>query len=388
MKIALVHSYYSSRQPSGENVVVDAQAKALRDYGFDVRVIATRTDELEGKRGYKLSTAVNVATGKGASPLRELNDFAPDIVHVHNLFPNWGTYWLNQWHGPLVATLHNFRPVCAAGTLFRDGAECTLCPDTTTLAAVKHACYRGSKVATIPLAVRSRNGVSGDPLLNRADAIVVLTERARRMYTEFGLPQHKTSVIPNFVHDSSFSPLIVPGNDWVYIGRLSQEKGILNLIKHWPESQTLRIYGDGPLRNPVENATESVPNVSYLGRLDHDAVPTVLAEARGLLLPSEWAEGLPLSYIEALAAGRMVVAMAGSSGADDLAEAGAGTIFADWAGLQDALNKARAQAELFATRARCHYEHNYRREAFLERTNELYQNLLAASHRVTGRKHA
>ncbi|MBB5642397.1 glycosyltransferase family 4 protein [Cryobacterium roopkundense] len=386
MKIAIVHSYYSSRQPSGENVVVDAQASALSEWGFDVRVVAARTDELETSRAYKLSTAVTVATGRGPSPVRELENFAPDLVHVHNLFPNWGTAWLNRWHGPLVATVHNFRPVCAAGTLFRDGAECTLCPATNTFAAVKHACYRGSKVATIPLAIRSRNGVAGDPLLSRADAVILLTERARGLYEGFGLPAEKISLIPNFVDDVGFTRS-TPGTDWVYIGRLTEEKGIANLIKHWPETHTLRIYGDGPLREHVESEAQARGNVTYLGRLEHDAVAGVLAGARGLVFPSEWAEGgIPLSYVEALAAGRMVVAMAGSSGADDLEAAGAGSIFRDWAGLAAALDEACAHSEVFARRARSHYEENFRRETFLQRTDDLYRRLVA--HSRAGATHA
>lgn len=378
MKVAIVHSYYSSRQPSGENVVVDSQAAALSAYGFDVRVIAARTDDLETKRGYKLSTAVNVASGRGRSPLHEIEEFAPDLVHVHNLFPNWGSTWLKQWRGPLVTTVHNFRPVCAAGTLFRDGGKCTLCPDTSTLAAVQHACYRSSKVATIPLAIRSRGGIAGDPLLSRADAVVLLTQRARGMYEDFGLAPEKISVIPNFVDDVGFSAVSAPGEDWVYIGRLSEEKGIANLIRHWPDTQTLRVYGDGPLRSHVESEAQKRFNVTYLGRLEHDAVPHVLAGARGLVFPSEWAEGgIPLSYVEALAAGRMVVAMAGSSGADDLAAAGAGAVFNEWGALGAALIQAQAQSEVFARRARSHYERNFRRETFLERTNDLYQRLLA-----------
>ena len=63
MRVAIVHSYYSNRQPSGENVVVDAQAAALRAQGVDVRIIAAQTDTLESNNGYKLRSALTVATG-------------------------------------------------------------------------------------------------------------------------------------------------------------------------------------------------------------------------------------------------------------------------------------------------------------------------------------
>jgi glycosyltransferase involved in cell wall biosynthesis len=373
VKVALVHSYYSSRQPSGENVVVDAQAAALRAHGIDVRVVAARTDDLERRPDYKFRSAVNVAVGRGMSPLKELTEFNPDVVHVHNLFPNWGTEWLREWKGPVVATVHNFRPVCAAGTLFRDGEVCTRCPDGTSLNAVVNACYRGSKLASVPLAVRNRKGVAGDRLLARADRVILLSPRAEDLYSGFGLPADKTNVIPNFVSDVGFEPGASPGKDWVYVGRLTAEKGILNLLKHWPESERLRVYGDGPLRQEVEAATGS--NISYMGHIGHQEVPSVLAESRGLVFPSEWAEGLPLIYAESLASGRPVVAKSGNSAADDIAWSGVGEVFNSWTGIRMALERATMNQSELGVRARLHFENSYSCETWLAKTLDVYQSV-------------
>lgn len=373
MKVALVHSYYSSRQSSGENVVVDSQAAALRDYGLDVRIIARRTDELEDRPGYKLRSGFNVATGRGPSPIEELKEFAPDVVHVHNLFPNWGTAWLDEWEGPITATVHNFRPVCAAGTLFRDGSGCTRCPDANSIHAIRNGCYRDSPVATIPLAIRNRAGVAGDRLLSRADRVIVLSPRAQDLYAGFGLPISRSTVIPNFVADFGYSPGLPPGDEWVYIGRLTEEKGILNLLKHWPKSERLKIFGDGPLRSEVESAVRG--NVRYLGQLGHDKIPAALSEARGLVFPSQWAEGLPLVYAEALASGRVVVAKSGNSAADDAAINGTGEVFQDWTDMGRALSKAAANPTARSLVSRQHFERSYSREIWLQRTLDLYESL-------------
>ena len=90
---------------------MDAQVTALREHGFEVRVVSAQTDELSSLPGYRLRSAFNVATGNGKSPLPELEEFRPDVVNVHNLFPNFGTGWLPRWGGAVVATVHNFRPV-------------------------------------------------------------------------------------------------------------------------------------------------------------------------------------------------------------------------------------------------------------------------------------
>ena len=38
-------------------------------------------------------SALTVATGRGPDAEAELAAFAPDVVHVHNTFPTWGTLW-------------------------------------------------------------------------------------------------------------------------------------------------------------------------------------------------------------------------------------------------------------------------------------------------------
>jgi glycosyltransferase involved in cell wall biosynthesis len=371
MRIALVHSFYSSNQSSGENVVVQAQAAALRSHGFEVKVIGANTDELESRRGYKVRTAINVASGRGLSPISELEEFAPDIVHVHNLFPNWGSSWLGEWQGPLIATVHNFRPVCAAGTLFRDGRACTLCPDGNPLEAVRHACYRDSILASLPLAIRNIRGIPGDKLLSRADKVILLSPRARDIYVSFGLPASRAVVIPNFVADVGFIPLEKPGIGWVYIGRLTEEKGVINLLKHWPEDEKLKIYGEGPLKRQVEAAQTA--NITYGGQLPHGEIPRVLRESLGLIFPSEWAEGLPLVYAEALASGRPVVAKAGNSAADDVAEAGTGVVFDKWSSIKTALNAVALNQIELSVRAREHFEQEYSLSTWLETTLNLYK---------------
>jgi glycosyltransferase involved in cell wall biosynthesis len=220
--------------------------------------------------------------------------------------------------------------------------------------------------------------VAGDRLLARADRVILLSERARGLYRGFGLASDKTVVIPNFVEDAGFTPQTSPGTEWVYVGRLTQEKGVANLLRHWPETEILNIYGSGPLRHDVEAEAAARPNLIYHGHLDHDDIPTVLSGARGLVFPSEWAEGgCPLSYVEALAAGRVVVARAGNGAADDLEAAGCGEVFQSWSMLSEALSAARSRAQVAGGQGREHYESHYRRGVFLARTHALYDELIS-----------
>ncbi len=376
MRIALVHSYYSSRQPSGENVAVDSQAALLREAGHEVTVVARHTDEQEQSRLYPVRSGLSVASGRGPSPVRELRGFRPDVVHVHNLFPNWGTRWLGEWSGPVVATLHNFRPLCAAGTLFRDGAVCTLCPDGNPKAALTYGCYHGSVAQTVPLAWRNRHGADGDAVLQRADALIVLAERARDLYARYGTPPQKLSLLPNFVLADEPSGATVPDDRWLFVGRLFPEKGVLELLHAWPAGQRLDVVGDGVLSDDVQRALP--PGSRLLGSMDHDDVRRLFPHYQGLVLPSRWPESAtPLVVLEALAAGVPVVALAGNAAADLVAETGCGAVVGSDAAWGDALVEVRAGRDAFASAARATYEQRFRPQAWLTGITAVYETACA-----------
>ncbi|MEW1954759.1 glycosyltransferase family 4 protein [Terrabacter sp. NPDC080008] len=304
-RVALVHSFYSSRQPSGENQVVEQQLAALGRAGIETLLVDQRTDDREHRRLYPLGAAVTVATGRGPDPLRELRRFEPDVVHVHNLFPNFGRSWVSRWEGALVAHTHNFRPLCPGGSLSRDGYICTECLDRgSALPSLQHGCYRGSRVRTLPLAVSTR--FAADPVLARADRVIALTEDMRDLYARAGVPAARIDVVPNFI-PAPETPEPGPGGDyWLYVGRLSPEKGILELVRQWPRGRRLVVAGSGAQADAVREAAHG--DVELLGHQSRSQVRELMAGALGLVFPSRCMEGLGLVALEALAAGTPVLA--------------------------------------------------------------------------------
>ncbi len=128
MRIAVVHSFYSTSQPSGENHVVQDQVQALRDAGHDMLLIRQDTDELQSGL-FAIKTGVNVALGNDFDPTAVLQEFDLDIVRVHNPFPNFSVRWLKDWLGPIAVALHNYRMFCSKGLLYRSGSICNQCPE-------------------------------------------------------------------------------------------------------------------------------------------------------------------------------------------------------------------------------------------------------------------
>lgn len=373
MKIAVVHSFYSGRTPSGENTVVNMQVDALRELGHDVSLLSVSTDDLSKRPGYAARTARNVILGAGESPMSALEAIKPDVVHVHNLFPNYSTGWLDEWHGPLVSTVHNYRPVCAAGTLFRDGGTCLKCPTGSQINAVIHACYRGSRIASIPVALRNRRGVNADPLLSRSHSVIFLSSRSKSQYADFGFVPASSVVLPNFV-EASPPAHSVSDNRWAFVGRLSMEKGIVPLLEAWPREVGLDIYGDGPLRETVQTYANDM--IRCHGTFPRTSVLGLLPSKQGLVIPSVCAEQFPTVYPEALAAGIPVVARAGNSAADDILTSGVGGVFDEWDEVPSMLSRITKERATLALGARNHYRECFTKHVWTRSVIDVYKNAI------------
>ncbi len=323
MRVAVVHSFYTRKQPSGENSVVLDQVEQLRRAGHDVQLISRDTDDFSHRRGYAMRSALTTVTGVGSSPEQELESFDPDIVHVHNTFPNWGVNWTDRWASRMVLTLHNYRTICANGLLFRDGHECFDCVTTPVVPAVRHRCYRGSRLASLPVAMGAapRGGLRRLPLASAR--LVVLNETAGTRFSN--VFDRDVDVVPNFV-----APVAKPEHPsmgWIFVGRLSTEKGIDKLLTEWPVSEPLDIVGGGPLEGVVRALADTLPHVRVLGLKSRGEVLEMLPRYTGLVLPSACSESLPTVILEALSCGLPSVLSSHVEAAESVRAAGAAAVF-------------------------------------------------------------
>ena len=357
LRVAVVHSFYRSDQPSGENALVEAQVAALARAGHEVELFATSSDELSGwSRLGPLRSAVTVATGRGRNPSTAIADWAPDVVHLHNTFPQIGRRWVEELDLPLVATLHNYRPLCAASTLHREGSRCSECVDVGRHRGLVHGCYRGSRLATLPLTLSQRG--ADDPVLRSATVLTALSETQVTEYVRAGVDAERFVELPNFVPDD-LAPVPGEGGDaWLYAGRLTPEKGIVEALSVWPEELPLTVVGDGPAMGEVRAAAAG-KRVTLMPSVSRPAVLELLRRSRGLLFPSRWPDPFGLVYIEALAAGTPVLATPPSAAAGMVQRDGAG--LAVPALTSDAVRTAHQSFPALRNRAR---------EAFLLRYTE------------------
>lgn len=235
---------------------------------------------------------------------QKIEEFKPDVVHVHNWHFATGPLIFRQIHNlriPIVHTVHNYRLLCPSaillhkGKLFNDSLYASF-----PWKAIQNKVYRSSLLQTFWLAfIVWLHKVNGT--WKKIDTYVCLTSFAIDMFQQssFGVSKEKFTVKPNFISISSDEE-VTRSNHFIFIGRLSEEKGIevlLDVFKELPF--TLKIAGDGPLRDQVVSSVQQFPNIIYLGNLSKKEVVNELKQAQALIAPSICYEGMPMTILEA-----------------------------------------------------------------------------------------
>jgi len=316
MRFAFVHSAYSRTLPSGENSVVEAQAKLLRTRGHEVLLIQAETDELSLKPLYKLRSMIQVAFGVGKSPFTDLIKFNPDFILVHNLFPNFGSTWMRKLkkkhkHVKILAVIHNFRYVCASGNLLRNGIHCEKCVKGSPINALIYRCYRNSFFYTVPWFVSRMLRVSKRNIFDNVDASIVLSAATVNQLKKIKNFKFNYLLLPNFVpsdktFDSDASATTKNGK-WVVVARLSVEKGITRLVQRWPSELKLDIFGDGPEFSRIQELIKAQPNITLKGLISSTDLEQILPRYLGAIHCSIWLEIAPLTVLEYHRAGLPVI---------------------------------------------------------------------------------
>ena len=143
------------------------------------------------------------------------------------------------------------------------------------------------------------------------DSYVALTNFAREKFIQGGLPSSTIHVKPNFL-ESDPGERSSGGRAFLFVGRLSAEKGVGTLLDAWQQLSDpipLVIIGDGPLRQSLETAVASkgLSNITFTGWLSTPEVYAAVKSAAALIIPSVCYEGFPMTLVEAFACGTPVI---------------------------------------------------------------------------------
>lgn len=316
MKILFIHTRYL-QSAGGEDTTVDAESNLMRSKGHDVRVHifdnAGMQNGFTGKLKAGVSGIYNSHSAKEVEKIVE--EFAPDVVHVHNLFFAASPSVLIAVHKkkiPIVATIQNYRLICANALLLRDNKVCELCVSHDfPWYGVKYKCYHNSAVQSTAVGLIAAIHKWRGTWKNAVDTYITPStfSKEKLVHSSLGVPADKIEVKRNFIADPGNAETASRNKYFLFVGRLAAEKGVQVLLEAWQglPNEQLIIAGDGPEKNELVSKYGELKNVQFTGHQSKEEVLNLMKKCKALLFPSIWYEGLPLTIVEAFATGTPVI---------------------------------------------------------------------------------
>src|SRR5574341_391442 len=315
MRVLIVHNFY--RQAGGENNVVERLAGMLEARDHTMQVFSADSREVESYsplQSLRLLPESLYSRRMAARLSRVIDHFRPDVVHVHNVFPliSPSAYWVfQQKRVAVVHTVHNFRFLCPNGLAFTHGQLCFRCKSGNPLSAVRFRCLHGdlkqSLLYALVIGVHRRLNTFGQ----RTGHLLPVNSLLARLLRE-AFPAAPITILPNCIESAQYAARTDCGPSFVYLGRLSEEKGVHTLLEALPHTERLRldVVGEGPWLGVLKRRAEEIAGgrVTFHGHVAGEARFELLRKASALVMPSGSHDACPMAVLEAMALGVPVVA--------------------------------------------------------------------------------
>ena len=306
MKILITHNFY--QVAGGEDAVMQNEIDLLESNGKTVIKHTVDNAQIDSLFD-KIATMLNVpfSYAQYSKMLMVLNTEKPDVVHVHNYFPLFSPsifYACKKAKVPVVHTLHNYRAVCPTALLMHEGKINEQCIKGHSWWSVSKRVYRQSLIGSFALASMVEMHKFLGTWQNKVDRYISLTDFSRNKYIEAGWPANKVVVKPNFIDDpfEQKRQIDKKGGYALYVGRLSEEKGIDVLFDAWVNCEyPIKVIGDGVTNRIVSDVVE------LCGKKSKKEVLSLIQSSQFVVVPSICYEGFPMAIAEAFACGTPVV---------------------------------------------------------------------------------
>lgn len=329
-RVLLVNKFYYPR--GGDCIVVLNTEALLRNHGLEAEVFAMQyPDNLPARYQSMFASEVSFGGGVGnmvaglkrtlgmgdvrASFEAVLDEFKPDVVHLHNIHS-----YLSPVVGEIahrrgirvVWTLHDYKLLCPRYDCLLDGKPCELCFTGGKHHVLSHKCMKGSLPASMVAWLEAAKWTRAS-LERNTDVFVCPSLFMAQKMQDGGFDPAKLKVLNNFLDPEKLR--LYEGLDnsggkqdyYCYVGRLSKEKGVEDLLAVASRlPYRLKVAGGGPLEDELRARYATCDNIEFLGMLEAKKVARLLSASRLSVVPSQWYENNPLSVVEALCAGTPV----------------------------------------------------------------------------------
>ena len=246
-----------------------------------------------------------------AKLIREEN---PDIAHLQNIHHHITPsilYTLKNKNIPVVWTLHDYQLICPNISFLAHGKICERCKNKKYYWPVIVKCKKNSFAASVMSAIEIviHNVMKIDRLV---EMYIAPSKFLESKFIEFGFKREKVKHISHFASVDVKNNIDKSEEYYLFIGRISEEKGVKTLIEAAVKLNLskLKIVGDGPLLQDMINYARVIDNnniVEFVGHKSREEVDEIIKKCKFLVIPSEWYETSGLVIIEAFSYGKTVV---------------------------------------------------------------------------------
>ena len=268
----------------------------------------------------KVKNSIKLIYSREASEKLErlINDTRPDIAHVnliyHQLTPSI-LHTLKKFNIPIVFTSHDYKVICPNYKLYNNGL-CDKCINESYINCFKGKCHKNSLVFSLLLTIEAyfHKYIKSYDLV---DSIICPSQFMKNRLIQSGISEEKLIHIPNFINpkyylESKKYRKIDKSRDLLYYGRLSDEKGLLNLMKALKlvnKEIKVKIIGTGPQEEELKIFIKenNISNVEFLGFKSGHELYDEISKAYCTIIPAIWHEVFGLTIIESFAFGTPVI---------------------------------------------------------------------------------
>ncbi|MDC0595383.1 glycosyltransferase family 4 protein [Acidimicrobiia bacterium] len=318
-KILIIHTNYQNL--GGEDTAVENEKYLLSQY-YDVKTLYFQNDV-----DSFFSQAVAFLTNRNRQSMsvlqNEIDKFNPDLAYVHNTWfkGSLGIFdVLKKNNIKTFLKLHNFRYHCtksffssnhlsnknlASPKLGQNKIYCLACGANSESLGFFNKYYSTSYIKSFLVNLYGRKYF--EYLKKGNIKIFVLTNFHRKYLLEIGVEEKRVVVFPNYLPklQNSDETSSKTDNYLVYAGRVSEEKGVEELIESFLEAETrkyhLKIIGNGPILQLLKEKYKNLeyPRIDFLGEIENHKVLDIIKNSKGVITSTKLLEGQPMLLCEA-----------------------------------------------------------------------------------------
>jgi glycosyltransferase involved in cell wall biosynthesis len=313
-----------------------------------------------------------------------LDEFNPDIVHVHNLYHQMSPtilFEIKKRNIPIVMTVHDWKIINPNHSLRLNGRAYRRCADGKYYQCFLDKCVKNSyaKSFLAMLEMYWHNWLG--TYRKNIDLYIAPSEFVKNILVKWGMPKEKIVVLAHFMPEKgvgtarkySFS---VADSYALYAGKISKEKGVDFLIESFAKISGMKLYLAGELEEGFQIPKDS--NIVHLGFVPADQLHEYIRNSVCMVSPSELPETFGLIALEAMAQGKPFVGFSSGAYGEIINDDSLGFIVDTKEEFVDCLEKIAAKKVVFNELEIKEQIKKYNSKGYLSEITTLFSDLIKA----------